>query len=201
MEIRKRQSWPEFHLDHDHDGLTTGQEQLHGSNPYDRDTDNDGVTDRQEVRQQSNPRLEQSSPVGTTLTSHEEARKRYYHYAERMLGWEDYQGLSWSTLKQDLQGSYHLGLAIDVGVQNTAKLAGETQLNRLYLLAQSPYVQYHKENGTLTTVEEVVDYQERVSQKAAEIDQFMARSAALAQNQPEKSIDHDSSAPDFEIGN
>lgn len=142
----------ELDLDPDNDGLSTGQEIALGSDPYQFDTDGDGISDTMEVKKQSNPRIET-----VPLNDPKAAREKYYHHASELLGWENFSGLSWDTLYQDIKGQFELGWSLDRLVYERAINQGETTSNAVYLLAQSPFLQYHKDRG-LISLEDLKEY-------------------------------------------
>ena len=165
-------------LDPDNDGLTTAQEYALGSDPYQFDTDGDGISDTMEVKHHTNPRIE-TEPI----TQPDAARQRYYHHACELLGWDKYSGLSWDTLYKDVGGQFETGWALDKGVYERAIAVGETPENAAYLLAQSPFLQYHKERG-LVGVEQMVEYTQDVI-SSSEYSQQKFREKMSQQNEPE----------------
>ena len=143
-------------LDSDNDGLSNSQEDALGSDPYQFDTDGDGISDTIEVKQQTNPRIE-TKPITDPMA----ARERYFHHASLLLGWDKYEGLSWDTLYHDVRGNFELGWALDQSVHQRAISQGESSTNAVYLLAQSPFLQYHKEAG-LIGVKEMAEYTQQL---------------------------------------
>ncbi len=120
-------------LDSDNDGLSNSVEYALGSDSYQFDTDGDGISDTIEVKQQTNPRIE-SFPITDPMA----ARERYFHHASLLLGW-----------------------ALDQSVHQRAISQGESSTNAVYLLAQSPFLQYHKEAG-LIGVKEMAEYTQQL---------------------------------------
>lgn len=149
----------ELSLDSDNDGLSNGQEYAMGSDPYQFDTDGDGISDTLEGKQQSHPRIE-TQPI----TDLKAAKERYYHHASQLLGWHQYKGLSWDTLYHDVRGNFELGWALDKSVYSRAISQGESATNAVYLLAQSPFLQYHKDAG-LIGVQEMSEYTQQLVQE------------------------------------
>lgn len=146
----------ELSLDPDNDGLSTGQEYAIGTNPYDFDTDGDGISDSLEAKHNSNPRIptpDANSPEGL--------KQRYYHHASQILGWDKYSHLSWETLNHDISGQFEIGWSLDNLVYERAINTGETPDNALNLLAQSPFLQYHKEQGQIE-LKDLIEYSEQV---------------------------------------
>lgn len=146
----------ELSLDPDNDGLSTAQEYAIGSDPYLFDTDGDGTSDSVEAKQNSNPRIPANSP--------EELQQKYYHHASQILGWDKDSNLSWDTLKFDILGQFEVGWALDNIVYERAIRMGETPENARLLLAQSPFLQYHREQKKIE-LKDMVEYSEQVQQQ------------------------------------
>ncbi len=149
----------ELTLDSDHDGLSNGKESAMGSDPYQFAPDGDGISDTNEGKQQSHPLIETEPITEPTV-----AKERYYHHASQLLGWDQYSGLSWDTLYHDVRGNFELGWVLDKSVYERAISQGESPTNAVYLLAQSPFLQYHKQAG-LIGVKEMADYTQQLLQE------------------------------------
>lgn len=131
---------PELDEDFDGDGLSNADELLWGSNPRDYDTDNDGLNDRSEQAAEQNPRLKQDPKT--------QLRERYYDLVSPMLGWQDVGNLNWDILYQlQSKAKDDLGMAFDSLVLEKAVASGESPEESIYLLSQSPYVQWMKVEG------------------------------------------------------
>lgn len=154
-------------FDLDGDGLTTREELMYGLRPNAPDTDGDRTPDGREVARGSHPGHH------SDWENQQQLRQRYFVLACSVLGWTA-EGLSYSTLMNDINGDAWRGKALDNAVLECAIAQGTEPTEAAYLLAQSPYLQFLKERGQLEPeqmvgyIENLVDYQERTTSLISE---------------------------------
>ncbi|ACK72239.1 hypothetical protein PCC7424_3860 [Gloeothece citriformis PCC 7424] len=135
----------ELDLDLDHDGLTEREERKYGLNPLSPDTDGDGLYDGFEIGIHSNPHSYSKVPPSVEKGSNKEQnRANYLHSVQTLL---KNQQLTYQALYNHIAGDDWLGRSLDERVI-VAQLHSGSSLDQIKCsLAQSPYVQWHLEEG------------------------------------------------------
>ncbi len=160
-------------LDFDLDGLNNSIERQLGTNPTDYDTDGDGLGDLEERQINSEPlsvdsdgdgrsdleeRRSQTPPdIPTTAPENLKLREAYYSVAKSSLGWEKYPDCNWNTLYRELNGDSFTGKALDKEVLLTAMEKDIPPDKAIMLIAQSPYVQWHRHNAQVSDAQ-MIEY-------------------------------------------
>ena len=152
-EIVRKAKERTLNFDLDGDGLTVAEELKYGLNPYCADTDGDNIPDGREVNQGSDPtkgepRHERRELREEREREKERLRERYLDHACELLGWPRQQ-LDYPTLYGDVAGNETIGRGLDRMVFQSEVGSGTNPVQAAYLLAQSPWLQWHKERGAL----------------------------------------------------
>ncbi len=142
---RIAQNANQLNNDFDGDGLTTGEELQMGLNPYEADTDGDRKLDGEEIISRGEPGRFEFSRSSQNFSKKEQLRQEYYTIASGMFDSNQIQ--NWPELCQNIKGNKTIGQSLDYMVFRQSIAHGKSIEQAAYLLAQSPFLQWHYQQG------------------------------------------------------